>query len=73
MEQEGLENVVTLSDYATGHFGDDYGVTFVDGPLSHLHSRAVIILDEGGEVIYTEQIPEIVDEPDYEKALKLLR
>ena len=69
---EGLSNVVTLSDFATGKFGEDYGLTMVSGPLAHLHSRAVVVLDENGNVTYTEQVPEIAQEPDYDTALASL-
>lgn len=69
---EGIENVLTLSDFATGSFGKDYGLEIIDGPLAHLHSRAVIVLDENGTVVYSEQVPEIVDEPNYENALKAI-
>lgn len=69
---EGIENVETLSDYATGKFGKDYKLEIADGPLAGLHSRAVIVVDEQGKVIYTEQVPEIVDEPNYAEALKAL-
>jgi thiol peroxidase len=69
---EGLNNVITLSDFATGDFGKNYGLEITDGPLQNLHSRAVVILDENHKVIYTEQVPEITTEPDYEKALKNL-
>lgn len=70
---EGLTNVITLSDFATGAFGKDYGLEIIDGPLQSLHSRVVIILDENNKVIYTQQVPEIVDEPDYAKALAVLK
>lgn len=70
---EGIDNVETLSDFATGKFGKDYGLEIADGPLAHLHSRVVIVLDEKGIVKYTQQVPEIVDEPDYEKALQALK
>jgi thioredoxin-dependent peroxiredoxin len=70
---EGIENVETLSDFATGRFGKDYGLEMAEGPLAHLHSRVVIILDEKGVVTYSEQVPEIAQEPDYEKALKTLK
>ena len=70
---EGIENVVTLSDYATGEFGRNYGLEIADGPLAGLHSRVVIVLDENGKIIYTQQVPEIVDEPDYEEVLNILR
>ena len=69
---EGLENVINHSDYRTGDFGKNYGLEIVDGPLQGLHSRAVIVLDENGKVVYTEQVPEIVQEPDYSSALKIL-
>jgi thiol peroxidase len=70
---EGINNVVTLSDYETGKFGDDYGLTIADGPLKNLHSRVVIVLDENRKVVYTQQVPEIVDEPDYDEALNALK
>jgi thioredoxin-dependent peroxiredoxin len=70
---EGIENVVTLSDFATGMFGKNYGLEIVDGPLQGLHSRAVIVLDEQGKVLYNQQVPEIVDEPDYNNALEALK
>ncbi len=69
---EGLKDVINLSDFKTGQFGKDYGLEIVDGPMQGLHSRAVVILDEEGTVLYTEQIPEIVQEPDYTAALKIL-
>lgn len=69
---EGIENVVTLSDFATGQFGKDYGLEIADGPLQGLHSRSVVVVDENGKVVYTQQVPEIVDEPDYDKALAVL-
>lgn len=69
---EGLENVITLSDFR-GSFSKDYEVEILDGPLKGLISRAVIILDETGKVIYTEQVPEIKQEPDYESALSVLK
>lgn len=69
---EGLEAVINLSDFKTGAFGADYGLSFSSGPLSPLHSRAVIVLNEDHEVIYTEQVNEIVDEPNYTAALAAL-
>ncbi|MGH2666317.1 thiol peroxidase [Flavobacterium sp.] len=69
---EGLENVVNLSDFKEGSFGKEYGLTITDGPLSGLHSRAVVVLDENGVVKYTEQVSEIVNEPNYEAALASL-
>ena len=69
---EGLDHVETLSDFR-GTFGDDYGVTIVDGPMKGLLSRAVIVTDENNKVVYTEQVPEIVQEPNYENALNALK
>lgn len=69
---EGLENVINQSDFRTGDFGKNYGLEITDGPLQGLHSRAVIVLDEKGKVIYTEQVPEIVQEPNYSAVLDVL-
>jgi len=69
---EGLENVINLSDFNTGSFGKDYGLEITDSVLAGLHSRVVIILDENGVVKYTEQVPEIADEPNYESAIAAL-
>ena len=70
---EGLDNVITLSDFRNGSFGKDYQVEIVDGPLAALESRAVVVVDEKGVVVYTQQVPEIVDEPDYEDVLAVLK
>ncbi|HAQ62743.1 TPA: thiol peroxidase [Candidatus Delongbacteria bacterium] len=70
---EGLTNVITLSDFETGEFGYDYGVEIIDGPLKGLHSRAVIVADETGKVIYNEQVADIASEPDYDAALEALK
>jgi thiol peroxidase len=67
---EGIENVIMLSDFATGKFGKEYQLEITNGPLANLHSRAIVIVAENGNVIYTEQVSEIVDEPNYEAALK---
>lgn len=70
---EGLNNVISASDFRDGSFGNDYGVTIIDGPLAGLHSRAVVVLNEAGEVVYHEQVPDIVQEPDYAAALNALK
>jgi thiol peroxidase len=70
---EGIENVEMLSDFADGSFGKTYQLEILDGPLAKLHSRAVIVLDENGAVKYSEQVAEIVDEPNYESALNVLK
>ncbi|HOD09650.1 MAG TPA: thiol peroxidase [Flavobacterium sp.] len=69
---EGLENVINLSDFNTGNFGKAYGLEITDSVLAGLHSRVIIVLDENGTVKYTEQVPEIADEPNYELALASL-
>lgn len=69
---EGIENAITLSDFNTGKFGADYGLTIVDGPLKGLLSRSIVVLDEKGTVIHTEQVTETVDEPNYDAALATL-
>ncbi|MFT7666044.1 MAG: thiol peroxidase, partial [Patiriisocius sp.] len=69
---EGIENVEMLSDFKDGSFGDAYGLTVVDGPFANLHSRVVMVLDEQNNVLYTEQVPEIGQEPNYTEALKAL-
>jgi len=71
---EGLSNVVTLSELRPPRsFGEDYGLRMIDGPLAGLLSRSVIVLDETGTVIYTEQVPEITQEPAYEPVVALLK
>ena len=69
---EGIKNVEMLSDFKDGNFGDSYGLAFADGPLAPLHSRSVVVLNEEGKVIYTEQVSETVDEPNYKAALEAL-
>lgn len=69
---EGIENVVSLSTFRSPEFGRSYGVGIVDGPLNGLLSRAVIVTDASGKVLYAEQVPEIVQEPDYAKAIASL-
>ena len=66
---EGLENVVNLSDFRDGSFGNDYGVTLIDSVLKGLHARAIVVIDENGNVTYSELVSEIANEPNYEAAL----
>jgi thioredoxin-dependent peroxiredoxin len=69
---EGIQNVITLSDFVNGNFGKNYKLEIADGPLAGLLSRVVIVVDEKGNVLYTEQVSDIVNEPNYEAALKVL-
>ncbi len=71
-ETEGLKNVVSLSVFRSPEFGHEYGVTIANGPLKGLLSRAIVIIDADGIVRYTQQVSEIVEEPDYSAALKVL-
>ena len=70
---EGLKDVVSTSDFRNGAFGQAYGVAIQDGPLAGLLSRAVVILDENGTVAYSQQVAEVTQEPDYDKALAALQ
>jgi thiol peroxidase len=69
---EGIENVENLSDFKDGSFGKTNGLEIIDGVLAGLHSRAVIVIDEKGTILHTEQVNEIADEPNYEAALAVL-
>ena len=69
---EGLERIIPVTELRKRAFGEDYGVRMIDGPLAGLLSRAVVIIDEKGTVIYTEQVPEVSQEPDYTAALNAL-
>ena len=68
---EGLTNVQTASSFRSS-FGSDFGVTLADGVLAGLRARAVVVLDEDGKVTYTELVPEIAKEPDYDAAIAAL-
>lgn len=72
-ESNNIDSVVTLSQMRTRAFGSDYGVAIVDGPFEGLLARAVVVLDESNKVLYTELVPEISQEPDYEAALAALK
>ena len=63
---EGLENVITASDFRYNTFATDYGVLLIDGPLKGLMARSVVAIDETGKVLYTELVPEITIEPNYD-------
>lgn len=68
---EGLDDVVTASAFRST-FGEDYGVTLTDSPLAGLLSRAVVVLHGDATVLYTQQVPEVGEEPDYEAAVAAL-
>lgn len=68
---EGITNVVNGSGFRST-FADDYGVNLIDGRLAGLMARAVVVIDQSGTVAYTELVPEIAQEPDYDAALAAL-
>lgn len=68
---EGIENIVTASAFRDS-FGEDYGITIADGPMAGLLGRAVVVISGDGTVAYTELVPEIGQEPDYDAALAAL-
>jgi len=70
---EGINNVLTLSGFRDNLFGKAYGVDILDGLFEGLYARSIVILDEEEKVIYTELVPEIGQEPDYDAALNALK
>ena len=68
--QEKTEHVITLSMMRSRNFAKDYGVLMESGPLAGIAARAVVVLDANDKVIYTQLVPEIAQEPDYDKAIK---
>ena len=69
---EGLKNVIPLSEFRDDNFSSAYGVKISDGPLAGVFSRAIVVINTAGKVIYNEQVPEITQEPDYNSALKAI-
>jgi thiol peroxidase len=69
---EGIKNVAALSMMRDKKFATDYGVLIVDGPLAGLCARAVVVLNADNQVVYTQLVPEIAQEPDYQTALSFL-
>ena len=69
---EGLENVHTLSDFETGEFGKNYGLLLIDGPMKGFLSRVVIVVGVDGKVEYTQQVPVLSDEPNYDEVVAKL-
>jgi len=70
---EGIENVVSLSELRDDEFSKKYGVKIINGPMATLMARAVVVIDENGVVKYTQLVPEIVEEPNYENAIKIIK
>ena len=70
---EGLENVVVASAFRSPMFSQKYGLQIVDGPLAGLLARAVIVMDENHDIIFSDLVEEITNEPDYKAAIKVLK
>ncbi len=70
---EGIENVIPVSSFRSPAFGADYGLTMTSGAIAGLLARALVIIDEEGKVAYTQLVPEIAQDPDYEDVLAALR
>lgn len=70
---EGIDKVITLSAFRCSCFEDVYGMLLTDGPLKGLFARGVVVVDEAGKVVYTELVPEITAEPNYDAALAALK
>jgi thiol peroxidase len=66
---EGIDNVITASDFATGDFGKNYGLELENGPLAALHARAIVVVDANGVVKHTELVADIASEPNYDAAI----
>ena len=66
---EGIDNVITASDFATGEFGKNYGLELENGPLAALHARAIVVVDANGVVKHTELVADIASEPNYDAAI----
>lgn len=70
---EGLNNVITLSTFRNAEFLKNYGVEITDGPLKGLAARAVVVIDENDNVVFSQLVNEITTEPDYDAALTVLK
>ena len=70
---ENTDKVKTLSTMRSRNFSKDYGVLITDGPLAGITARAVVVIDENDKIVYTELVPEIKQEPNYERALAALK
>jgi thiol peroxidase len=69
---EGITNVISLSGFRDRNFGKSYGIDIIDGAFEGLYARSLVVIDEKGKVVYTQLVPEIATEPDYDAALASL-
>lgn len=70
---EGIKSVIPLSDFRVGDFAKNYGVLMEDGPLAGLLARSVVVVDPQGKVVYSELVPEITQEPNYDAAIAAIK
>lgn len=70
--EEEIKNVISVCELRDQSFGDNYGVRIIDGPLAGLFARALVVLDENSKVVFTQLVPEISQEPDYDAVIELL-
>jgi thiol peroxidase len=69
-ETDGIKNIITVSDFRYSDFTQTFNTEMIDGPLKGLSARAVFVLDEDNVITYSELVPEVTTEPDYDKILK---
>lgn len=72
-ETEGIENVIAAAEMRNRDFGSAYGVEIIDGPLAGVLARAIVVIDAEDNVVYSELVPEIAQEPDYEAAIAAVK
>lgn len=70
---EGISNIIMLSDFRDKGFSKDYGIEMLDGGMANLHARAIVVIDPNGKVKYTELVPVIGQEPNYDAALAAIK
>lgn len=70
---EGIDNVIPASVFRNPEFAKSYGVLMLDGPLKGLLVRSVVVIDADGKVVYSELVPEITIEPNYDAAIKAIK
>lgn len=72
-EIEGLNKIIPLSVFRSPEFGKDYGITITNSPIRGLLARSIVIVNPSGKVTYTELVPEITQEPEYEQSIAVLK
>lgn len=70
---EGIENAMTTSDFKYHSLAENYGVKMTSGPLSELYARATLVLDADHKIVYSELVSDVVNEPNYDKAMSAVK